>query len=64
MFNNLKPSKLWKQFKKSKDQIIKEQQLEIERLNRVIDIKNGEIEMLQSTIKLSLMVLRGYELEH
>lgn len=31
---------------KSKDQIIKEQQLEIERLNRVIDIKNGEIEML------------------
>ncbi len=49
---------------KSKDQIIKEQQSEIERLNRVIDIKNGEIEMLQSTIKLSLMVLRGYELEH
>lgn len=46
------------------DQKIKELELEIERLNRVIDIKNGEIEMLQSTIKLSLMVLRGYELEH
>lgn len=50
--------------KKDTDQIIKEQQSEIERLNRVIDIKNGEIEMLQSTVKLSLMVLRGYELEH
>lgn len=49
---------------KNPEQTIKEQQLEIERLNRVIDIKNGEIEMLQSTIKLSLMVLRGYELEH
>lgn len=46
------------------DQKIKELESEIERLNRVIDIKNGEIEMLQSTIKLSLMVLRGYELEH
>lgn len=46
------------------DQKIKELELEIERLNRVIDIKNGEIEMLQSTVKLSLMVLRGYELEH
>lgn len=50
--------------KKDNEQIIKEQQLKIERLNRVIDIKNGEIEMLQSTVKLSLMVLRGYELEH
>lgn len=50
--------------KKDNEQIIKEQQSEIERLNRVIDIKNGEIEMLQSTVKLSLMVLRGYELEH
>lgn len=50
--------------KKDNEQIIKEQQSEIERLNRVKDIKNGEIEMLQSTIKLSLMVLRGYELEH
>lgn len=49
---------------KNPEQIIKELELEIERLNRVIDIKNGEIEMLQSTIKLSLMVLRGYELEH
>ena len=46
------------------DQKIKELEPEIERLNRVIDIKNGEIEMLQSTVKLSLMVLRGYELEH
>lgn len=46
------------------DQKIKELESEIERLNRVIDIKNGEIEMLQSTVKLSLMVLRGYELEH
>lgn len=46
------------------DQKIKELGSEIERLNRVIDIKNGEIEMLQSTVKLSLMVLRGYELEH
>ena len=49
---------------KNPEQTIKELELEIERLNRVIDIKNGEIEMLQSTIKLSLMVLRGYELEH
>ena len=49
---------------KTQEQVIREQQLEIERLNRVIDIKNGEIEMLQSTVKLSLMVLRGYELEH
>lgn len=40
------------------DQKIQELESEIERLNRVIDIKNGEIEMLQSTIKLSLMVLR------
>lgn len=48
----------------SQQQKIKELESEIERLNRVIDIKNGEIEMLQSTIKLSLMVLRGYELEH
>lgn len=46
------------------DQKIKELESEIERLNRVIDIKNGEIEMLQSTVKPSLMVLRGYELEH
>lgn len=46
------------------DQKIKELESEIERLNRVIDIKNGKIEMLQSTVKLSLMVLRGYELEH
>jgi predicted RNase H-like nuclease (RuvC/YqgF family) len=46
------------------DQKIQELESEIERLNRVIDIKNGEIEMLQSTVKLSLMVLRGYELEH
>lgn len=45
-------------------QKIQELESEIERLNRVIDIKNGEIEMLQSTVKLSLMVLRGYELEH
>lgn len=50
--------------KKDNEQIIKEQQSEIERLNRGIDIKNGEIEMLQSTVKLSLMVLRGHELEH
>lgn len=48
----------------SQQQKIQELESEIERLNRVIDIKNGEIEMLQSTIKLSLMVLRGYELEH
>ncbi len=48
----------------SQQQKIKELESEIERLNRVIDIKNGEIEMLQSTVKLSLMVLRGYELEH
>lgn len=46
------------------DQKIQELESEIERLNRVIDIKNGEIEMLQSPVKLSLMVLRGYELEH
>lgn len=39
------------------DQKIQELESEIERLNRVIDIKNGEIEMLQSTVKLSLMVL-------
>lgn len=49
---------------KTPEQVIKELESEIERLNRVIDIKNGEIEMLQSTVKLSLMVLRGYELEH
>jgi hypothetical protein len=48
----------------SQQQKIQELESEIERLNRVIDIKNGEIEMLQSTVKLSLMVLRGYELEH
>ncbi len=49
---------------RTQEQTIKELESEIERLNRVIDIKNGEIEMLQSTVKLSLMVLRGYELEH
>lgn len=48
----------------SQQQKIQELESEIERLNRVIDIKNGEIEMLQSTVKLSLMVLRWYELEH
>lgn len=48
----------------SQQQKIQELESEIERLNRVIDIKNGEIEMLQSTVKLPLMVLRGYELEH
>lgn len=48
----------------SQQQKVQELESEIERLNRVIDIKNGEIEMLQSTVKLSLMVLRGYELEH
>lgn len=48
----------------SQQQKIQELESEIERLNRVIDIKNGEIEMLQSTVKLSLMVLRGYKLEH
>lgn len=32
------------------DQKIQELESEIERLNRVIDIKNGEIEMLQSTV--------------
>lgn len=48
----------------SQQQKIQELESEIKRLNRVIDIKNGEIEMLQSTVKLSLMVLRGYELEH
>lgn len=48
----------------SQQQKIQELESEIERLNRVIDIKNGEIEMLRSTVKLSLMVLRGYELEH
>lgn len=49
---------------KTPEQVIKELESEIERLNRVIDIKNGGIEMLQSTVKLPLMVLRGYELEH
>lgn len=63
MFNNLK-LKDHGNIKQNPEQTIKELESEIERLNRVIDIKNGEIEMLQSTVKLSLMVLRGYELEH
>lgn len=63
MFNNLK-LKDYGKLRQNPEQTIKELESEIERLNRVIDIKNGEIEMLQSTVKLSLMVLRGYELEH
>lgn len=47
---------------KSLDQQVKELEMEVKRLNDVIAIKDSEVNMLQSTIKLSLMVLRDYEL--